>query len=235
MSLLGPLKKSFKRHGAYLFGLPSADLHAGCAIDQRQMLLQDLLEVDDLWPAGAGHAGKVDAHFLLDETSYMVAGGGKVGAGVPQIGSVKMLVRHSRQVHVEIRGVKLQRVEHDGDIVHVMDWLNQLNAHREVFEVAALLRLMRERKLGRPEPRRVDLVEAAVYVDELIFTTASAGEVDVEARVEAALPVDANAGFDVTWDRSGSLTWHASEVPIGFLPVRYAWAPGSNAFVLAEM
>lgn len=228
--LLAPLRRSFKRHGAYLLGLPSAAVRPGALLDPGGQLFDDLLEVDAIWDGVIPVVEQADGRFLVDKTSFSIAGGGELGVGLPRIGSARAVLQGSRVVHVEIRGVTIRRARAEG-IEHAADWIRRLNQHLDDPWLEVSLDLLKRRRAGWPAPRALDLAEATVHVDEIVFTSDAAGDAGLQAEVERALPVDIEAGFDVQWSRSAELVWRAGDVPIAYLPVRYAWAPRRERFV----
>lgn len=231
--MLGPVRRNLKRHGAYLLQLPSAAIRPGALLLDGKQLFQDLLEVDALW-SRIPVIESSPARFLIDKTRFEVTGGGQLGLGLPQLGSIQAVANGSRTVSVEVRGVSLRRAL-DTQIEHAADWLNRMNQHLVEPELAAAIDLMKRRRAWAPSPRALDLAEATVHVEKLLFRADSAGQVDLDAEIQSAIPADVKAGFEVTWTRSGELSWRAGDVPIGFIPLRYAWSPRKGRFVAARV
>ncbi len=234
--LLGPLKRSFRRHGAYLLQLPSKAVRPGALLSSEGALFQDLLEVDALWNGRNARLGKkASAHFLLDKSSYSIKVGGNFGVGLPQIGSVKAMAKVSQQMHLEIHGISTRRVRVDHKTEHAADWLIRLNEHLDCTELEPALPLLKRRQAYVPWWRDLDLVEATVHVERLSFKSNDKGAIALSGEIEKALPVDLRAGFDMSWSDEGSLSWKAGDIPIGYLPVRYAWSESEGRFVAAKV
>lgn len=233
--LLQPLQASFKRHGAYLLELPSTAVRPGAALGVRGELIADLQEVEGFLPRIRLAAPTV-ARFLVDDMVFerQVTAGLEVGAA--GLASVAAGARAARRVRVTVGNVWTQRLEQDGEVLHALDWLHAINEARGLPELQPLVERMRRRLVGFPVPRLVDLVQAAVYVEQLSFHFEGDGGVGIEASADLvdALGADLRAGLDVQWQRGGSLVWNARDVPIGFLPVRYAWNPMRGRFSLAR-
>ena len=230
--LLSPLNRAFRRHGVHLLKLPDAGIGPGSVLDRSGALFQDLLEVEQLWPA-APEIESIDAAFLTDSINFKTSGGGHLGLGVPNIASVRAVLEGSRAVSIEIRGITLRRAVADGKTEHQADWLHRLNGALGDDELGPLIGMMKRRRIGVVGPRTADIVTAAVHVEQLVFTTDGQGGFGLDAAMDKVIPADIDAGFDVSWERSADLVWSTVGVPIAYAPLRYAWHQWRGRFVPA--
>lgn len=234
--LLQPLKQALQPHGIRLLRLPSAAVRAGVLLNSLDEPVLDLNDVEGLWEGTPPQpAAPASARLLLDETSHVVDAGVAFGLGLPALASVRAMVRGHSQTKISFRGVHVRRFEHHGRPLLDISWLERFNQHLDLLQLELVLPEMRQRLRWLPSPRKINIVEATVHVAEMVFTVVDGGEVSAAAEVEKALPVDIEAGFDIHWEDRGQLVWTTKDIPLGFLPVRYAWAPYWKKFMLAQV
>lgn len=217
------LIQTLRRAGIYSFPLPRADVHAGTVLDARFQVFDDLL-LQPIWSAPPELRPAVPAHLLFDSIQRQHTVSAHARLGLPQIGSAQVLIRGAQKLAVRIEGVSLRQVQVNGQPVLPAQWLDVLARcpHPE----------FKRRKLGQPSPRKLDVVVATVHAEQIDFVAQSSGVIGGE--VEAAVQLDVRAGLKVEWSAERGLTWRAGEIPIGFLPLRYAWQEATRRFMLAS-
>lgn len=242
---LSGLKKAFAEHGVVLLSRPSADIRPGAVFDPDGNVVEHLTDLKD--KTGGTFFGNpvtlgtpVPASFVLDEVVVKTGGGGSVGLDYLKIASVKAAAKASSEVTIKFGPMKVVRIQSGVDAIgkpsylEGSDYCTLLTENLKWAPLKVLVGQMRKHTLGLPSlfPRRLDVAQALVYAESVDFRFTRKSGVDFEAAVAPCKVLDVEAGFQTTASRDGVVSWHNGDaMPIGFLPVRYAFRESDDVFV----
>lgn len=245
-SSLTGLKKAFAEHGVVLLPRPSADIRPGAVFNPDGDVVDHLTDLKDkrgktFFGGPVTLGAPVPASFVLDEVVVKTGGGGSVGLDYLSIASVKAAAKASSEVTIKFGSMRVVRIQSGTDALGApsylegSDYCTLLTENLKWAPFKVLAGQMRKHTLGLPAlfPRRLDVAQALVYADSVDFRFSRASGVDFEAAVAPCQALDVQAGFQVTASRDGVVSWHNGDVmPVGYVPVRYAFREKDDVFVM---
>ena len=236
--LLNPLRKTLKRLGIYLLTLPTAKTRPGALLDRRRKPLQYLTDVSGFFDlvGGVEVAEPSPSSAVVTSHRMSLGVGGEVGAGLPQMASLRVGASYSKEVLVEIGPLHEVRLQRKGQVdqLESLDYLYLFNQQLDYPGLRIAYGLMKRRKRWFPFRRELDVAEALIYADWIRFTFLSSGGGQLEAELPTAAVADVEVGLDVSVDCATQVTWNNGlRIPLGYRPVRYAWDPKSESFSIA--
>lgn len=230
-----------------LLSRSSGDIRPGAVLNHRHDVVDHLSDLKDgagrsfFSPMGVVTMGEAQpASFVLDEVVVKTGVGGHVGADYLKIASVKAAAEASSEVSIKFGPLSIVRIRAGVDAfgspsyLEGADYCSLMTQNMEWAPFQVMVDVMRGHTVGVPSlfPRKLDVAEALVYAESVGFRFNRSSGVDFETAVAPCKVLDVEAGLQVTASKDGTVTWHnGAAMPIGFIPVRYAFKPKTRVFV----
>lgn len=242
---LSGLKKAFAEHGVELLCRPSADMRPGAVFNPDGDVVEHLSDLRDkegntFFGGPVALGAPIPASFVLDEVVVKTGAGGSVGLDYLNIASVRAAAKASSEVTIMFGAMRIIRIQVGLDALgkpsylEGSDYCTLLTENLKWAPFKVMAGQMRKHTLGLPAlfPRRLDVAQALVYADSVDFRFTRSSDVDFEAEVAPCQALDIEAGFQVTASRDGVVSWHNGDVmPIGYVPVKYAFRESDDVFL----